>query len=433
MRQSGVRLAAPLVFACLVLAAGCEVSRAVPDAPTGPRAFDPALVKRGGELAAVGNCRACHTRHGGVAYSGGFAMHSPFGTIYSTNITPDRETGIGRYSLEAFRRAMHEGLRHDGEHLYPAFPYDRYTRTTDEDVAAIYAYLMTLAPVRYTPPKNELMFPFNVRAGIAVWKRLHLKPPATRQVADRGEYLVEGLGHCGSCHSPRTKLFGEDLSRVYDGGEAEGWHAYAINEKNAAAIPWDPKSMAAYLRHGYHKDHGISRGTMGVVTHELATATPQDIDAMAAYVVRLMKTPSPERLARAKELARDPKVSPGGSGAGATMYETACRGCHSGRGDLPWDGLALALSIGLTGESPRNLVNVILHGIPAAAGGETAAMMPGYAGALDDAQVEALVAWMRANLTNQPPWPDIGKHIAASRRMSQDMLLFPPGGTGSAP
>jgi mono/diheme cytochrome c family protein len=428
-----VNFPAPFALAGLLLLAGCEAARPLPEAPPGPRVFDAALVKRGEQLAAVGNCRACHTKHGGIAYSGGFAMHSPFGTLYSTNITPDRETGLGRYSEEAFRRAMREGLRHDGEHLYPAFPYDRYTRTTDEDIAAIYAYLMSLTPVRYTPPGNELVFPFNVRAGIAVWKRMHFKPPVVRPVGDRGEYLVEGLGHCGSCHSPRTRLFAEDLARAYDGGEAEGWHAYALNEKSGAAIPWDAKSMAAYLRHGYHPEHGISRGTMGVVTHELAAAAPGDIEAMAAYVVRLMKTPSAERAARARELLRDPKVSPGGSSPGAVLYETTCRGCHSGRGELPWDGLALPLSIGLTGESPRNLVNVILHGLPAAAGGETAPMMPGYAGALDDAQVETLVAWMRANLTNQPPWPEIGKHVAASRKMTQDMLLFPPGGTGKEP
>ena len=424
--------AAALAIVLLVLAAGCEVARPLPEAAPGPRPFDAALVKRGEQLAAVGNCRACHTRHGGTAYAGGFAMHSPFGTIYSTNITPDRETGIGRYSEEAFRRAMREGVRHDGEHLYPACPYDRYTRATDEDIAAIYAYLMSLAPVRSTPPANQLVFPFNVRAGIAVWKRMYLRP-GPRPSADRGEYLVEGLGHCGSCHSPRTKLFGEDLARAYDGGEAEGWHAYALNEKNAAAIPWEPKAMAFYLQHGFHPEHGISRGTMGIVTHELAAADSTDVAAMAAYVVKLMKAPSAERVARSRELLRDPKVSPGGSGTGASIYETTCRGCHSGRGALPWDGLALPFSIGLTGESPRNLVNVILHGLPAAAGGETAPMMPGYLGALDDAQVEALVAWMRANLTNQPPWNDVGKHLAESRKMTQDMLLFPPGGTGTAP
>jgi mono/diheme cytochrome c family protein len=139
----------------------------------------------------VGNCRSCHTRHGGSAYSGGFAMHSPFGTIYSTNITPDPETGIGRWSLDAFRRAMREGVRADGEHLYPAFPYDRFRHTTDADIEALYAYLLSMRPVRSEARKNELIFPFNVRAGIAVWKRMHMKGEP-RFASDRGEYLVEG-------------------------------------------------------------------------------------------------------------------------------------------------------------------------------------------------------------------------------------------------
>ena len=167
-------------------------------------------------------------------------MHSPFGTIYSTNITPDRETGIGAWSLEVFARAMREGIGKDGEHLYPAFPYDRFQRTTDEDIAALYAFVMSLPSVRAETPANKLVFPFNVRGGLALWKRLHFNPAqrgqTTHGAMGYGEYLVEGLGHCGSCHSPRTRLFGEDLQRVYDGGEAEGWHAYAIDENNRAPI-----------------------------------------------------------------------------------------------------------------------------------------------------------------------------------------------------
>jgi len=360
-------------------------------------------------------------------------MHSPFGTIYSTNITPDRETGIGAWSLEVFARAMREGIGKDGEHLYPAFPYDRFQRTTDEDIAALYAFVMSLPPVRAETPANKLVFPFNVRGGLALWKRLHFNPAQRGQTTPGalgyGEYLVEGLGHCGSCHSPRTRLFGEDLQRVYDGGEAEGWHAYAIDENNRAPIPWDTKSLAFYLRHGWHPQHGIARGTMGLVTDDLAAAAPEDIEAMAQYVASLMKPPSPARAARARELLRAPPVEVADQGdPGAIIYDTTCRGCHRG-GDMPWDGLPLAWSIGLVGESPRNVVNVILHGIPPAPGGETTPMMPGYAGALDDAQVESLVRWMRANLTDQPPWPDVRKSIAESRRMTPSMLLFPPGGT----
>ena len=412
-----------------ILLAGCTASApSLGEQPARP-ASDPRLVARGAQLSAVGNCHGCHTRQGGAPYAGGFPMHSPFGTIYTTNITPDVETGIGSWSLEAFGRAMREGVRKDGAHLYPAFPYDRFTRTSDEDVAALYAYFMSLPPVRYEPPANQLMFPFNVRASIGVWKARHFRPGRS-QAPTRGEYLVEGLGHCGSCHSPRTPLFAEDLKRVYDGGEAEGWHAYAINEKNRAAVPWDAKSLAHYLRHGWHSDHGIARGTMGLVTHELAAAAPEDIEAMAAYTVSLMKTPSPERVARGRELLRDPRVEvpQGLTDPGGKLYAATCRGCHRDREEVPWNGLPLSLSMGLTGESPRNVVNVILLGIPAAPHGETTPVMPGYAGALTDAQVESLVRWMRATFTDQPPWPDVGKAIAESRRMTASMLLYPPGG-----
>lgn len=421
-----------LFVLALAAAGGCNAP--LPAAtPPAPSAIDARVVQRGAELAAVGNCRTCHTRRDGAGYAGGVPMHSPFGTIHSTNITPDLETGIGGWSLEAFRRAMREGVRDDGQHLYPAFPYDRFTRTTDEDIAAIYAYLMTVPPVRYEPPSNRLMFPFNIRAGIAIWKRLHLKE-GPRPTASRGEYLVEGLGHCGSCHSPRTKTYGEDLKRVYDGGEAEGWHAYAINEKNGAPIPWDAKSLAFYLRHGYHQHHGIARGTMGIVAYELGDAAPADIEAMGQYVAALMKEPSAARVARASKLLKDPGTTVKSTDESAAIYDAICRGCHSGRREPPWDGLALTLSMGVSGESPRNLVNVILHGIPPPPDGSTGPTMPGYMGALSDAQVEKLVRWLRANLSDRPPWPhDLPKMIAEARRMTPDMLLYPPGGTGAKP
>jgi mono/diheme cytochrome c family protein len=424
------RAALALLAAAL---AGCQSPAIAPVDPPAVSTFDAALVARGASLAAIGNCGGCHTRRGGAAFAGGFPMHSPFGTIYSTNITPDRETGIGRWSEEAFRRAMREGIRNDGAHLYPAFPYDRFTRTTDADIRAIYAYLMSLPAVRYEPPPNALVFPFNVRAGIAVWKRLHFRegrgPPSPMRVEGallaRGEYLVEGLGHCGSCHSPRTRLFGEDVKRLYDGGDAEGWHAYAINEKIAAPIPWNAQALAFYLRRGYHADHGIARGTMGIVTAELARADEGDVRAMAAYVEALMGA------SRARGAVRR-AASVAGEGEGARIYRSLCLPCHDGRAALPFGGVELDLSLGVHGESPRNLVNVVLHGLPPAEG-KTTPMMPGYAGALDDAQVEALVQWLRANLAGKPHWSDVRRLIAESRRMTPERLLFEPGGAGSAP
>jgi mono/diheme cytochrome c family protein len=436
-------LAKAAVVLLAIVAAGCNSAAPIPDQPSSSTG-DPRVVARGAQLAAVGNCHGCHTVAGGAPYAGGFPMRSPYGTIYSTNITPDRETGIGTWSREAFARAMREGIRNDGAHLYPAFPYDRFTRTSDEDIDALYAYFMSIPAASYRPPANELVFPFNLRAGIAVWKARHFKPekrPAPQPPSrgegalQRGEYLVEGLGHCGSCHSPRTPVLqAEDRERVYDGGEAEGWHAYAINEKNAAPIPWDVPALAHYLRHGWHPRHGVARGTMGLVTHDLARAAPEDIEAMAMYTVALMKEPAASRVARARELLRDPRVESGPTNdPGAKIYETVCLGCHRGRDEPPWHGLPLSLSTGLTGESPRNVINVILHGLPAATGGETTPIMPGYAGALDDAQVATLVRWMRANLTDRPPWPDFSKAIAESRKMTPDMLMFPPGGAGYDP
>lgn len=424
-----------------LLLAGCQA--ALP--PAGPGAAagtDRAAVARGASLSAIGNCRGCHTAPGGGApFAGGRALASPFGTIYSTNITPDPDTGIGRWSFEAFHRAMREGVRDDGAHLYPAFPYERFTHVTEEDNRALYAYLMAQPPVRYRPPAHALAFPFNVRAAIGAWKALYFRPGprAAARAADaqlaRGEYLVEGLGHCGSCHSPRNFAYAERRDRAYQGGEVEGWHGYAIDASNAAPVPWDAEALVAYLREGFHPLHGVSRGTMGLVTEELRHAPLEDVKAMAAYVASLMGPASPERRQRAAALLRDPLAARPGAARdeGAAIYETACLGCHDGRRELPFGGLPLALSIGVHGESPRNLVNVILHGLPPAQGGETTTLMPGYAGAMSDAQVEALARWLRASFTDRPPWPDLPKAIREARAMTPSMLDFPPGGVGADP
>lgn len=432
------RIGLPVTFlVALAFVAGCH-SPLAPLDPAARPAFDASTVARGAGLAAIGNCRGCHTPRGGAPYAGGEPMHSPFGMIYSTNITPDPETGIGRWSEEAFQRAMRKGVRADGAHLYPAFPYDRFTIVTADDNRALYAYLMSLPPVRQAAPKNELSFPFNVRAFIVFWKALFFRQGggdddgAAKPPPGRGEYLVEGLGHCGACHSPRNALFAEKRDRAYDGGEAEGWHAYAINAKFAGPIPWEPVALASYLRRGYHPQHGVARGTMGLVTNELAQAPEADVQAMAAYAVSLMGPVSDDRLKRAATLAANPLAmrADAPKGASAALYESACLACHDGRRELPFGGMPLALSLGLHGESPRNLVNVILHGIPPAEGGTTP-MMPGYAGAMSDAQVEGLVSWMRVNVAGKLPWRDVSKAIGESRAMKPNQVTYPPGGAGS--
>lgn len=423
-------LLASLLGAILALAGGC--APALQPRPEGlHEAFDASVVERGRQLAAIGDCYGCHTAREGAAFAGGVAMHSPFGTLYSSNITPDRGSGIGGWTEEAFRRALREGVRNDGAHLYPAFPYDRFALVSDDDAHALYAYLMTRTPVRARPPANALAFPFNMRWGIALWKAMYLRQPAAQP--ERGAYLVEGLGHCGSCHSPRNALFAEERDRAYQGGDLEGWHAYAIDSHTKAPVPWNVASLTFYLRNGWHADHGVARGTMGLVTAELRDAPQADVEAMAAYVVKLMGRPTTPRVAQGDRLVTAPLAQARDTpGRGRDLYRTACLQCHDGSRPQPFGGLPLTLSLGLHGESPRNLINVVLHGLGPGEG-ETSPIMPGYAGALDDGQVVDLVAWLRANLTDEPAWPDFRKLVQEARAMDRSMLDFPPGGAGTDP
>src|SRR3954469_2151993 len=206
--------------------------------PPAPQSFDTALVKRGRALAATGNCSDCHTVHGGKAFAGGFPVPTPFGTIYSSNITPDPQTGIGRWPEAAFRRAMRSGVDRDGRHLYPTFPYDHFINVTDEDDRALYAYLMTRQAVHAPARRNELLFPYNQRFLIAGWKLLFLHQgewepdPGRSPEYNRGGYLVEGLAHCGACHTPRNALGAERKNAQFSGGEADNWVAYAINARS---------------------------------------------------------------------------------------------------------------------------------------------------------------------------------------------------------
>src|SRR5664279_1030519 len=233
--------------------------------PPAPQSFGEALVKRGRALAAIGNCRSCHTPRGGKSFSGGVAVPTPFGNIYSANITPDAETGIGGWSEAAFRRAMRSGVDRDGQHLYPTFPYDHFTNVSDDDDRALYAYLMTRQPVSTPERENQLSFPLDQRVVIAGWKLLFLRhgtwqPDSTKSAEwNRGAYLVEGLAHCGACHTPRNALGAERASSAFAGGDVDNWHAYAINAQSPAPVPWTADALFAYLRDGWHPDHGVAR------------------------------------------------------------------------------------------------------------------------------------------------------------------------------
>jgi mono/diheme cytochrome c family protein len=409
--------------------------------------FDAALVRRGARLAAIGDCATCHTARGGKPYAGGLPLPTPFGTIYAPNITPDPDTGIGYWSQRAFIRAMRAGVDRTGHHLYPAFPYDHFTLVTDEDNEALYAFLMTRQPVRARAPPNQLRFPLNYRPLVAGWKLLFFRQGPYRPASahdetwNRGAYLAEGLGHCGACHTPRNLLGAEQRNRHFDGGEAEGWHAYAINASSQAPVPWDVGALGAFLHEGWHEFHGVARGPMAPVTDNLASVPDADITSMATYVASVMGTPTPDRLRRAAALAASaavtgPGARPQSAGSqtapsgtmpppndvGAAIYVSACASCHESGRPVPFGGIKLDLSIGVSGESPVNIIRVVLEGL-AATDAERKPVMPGFSDALSDHQLASLLTYLRTRFSRKPVWSDLERAIREVRGTERDTSI----------
>jgi len=405
--------------------------------PPPPQSFAPELVKRGRELAALGNCSDCHTVRGGKNLAGGLPVPTPFGTVFSTNITPDPDTGIGRWSEQAFLRAMRSGVDRKDRHLYPTFPYDHFTHVTDKDDRALYAYLMTREPVVAPPRANQLRFPFNQRIVVAGWNLLFLRrqtyrpDPSKSAEWNRGAYLVEGLAHCGACHTPRNALGAERPQASFSGGEAENWSAYAINGKSPAPVAWDADALDFYLRNGWHPDHGTARGPMAEVVSNLAAVPASDVHAIAVYMADGFGAPRTERsreavVAQAKsapEKAADPQ--------GAAIYAAACASCHESGRSPPYGGINLALSSALSAPDPRNLVNMVLTGVRPVEG-ERSPIMPGFAGTMNDQQVAVLVHYLRSRFTSQPAWSGLETVIEEARR-TQTAYLTTSAGRANAP
>jgi mono/diheme cytochrome c family protein len=413
-------------------------------APPAPASFDPALVKRGRELAAIGNCNDCHTVRGGVSFAGGLPVPTPFGTIYSSNITPDPETGIGRWPEAAFRRAMRSGVDRDGQHLYPTFPYDHFTNVSDEEDAALYAFLMTRPAVHAPARANQLPFPLDRRVVVAGWKLLFLRrgtyqpDPSKSAEWNRGAYLVEGLAHCGACHTPRNGLGAERPTAQFAGGDVDNWQAYAINAQSPAPIPWTSDALFSYLRNGWQADHGAARGPMAEVVSNLSQVNESDVRAIATYMADVFGKPTPDRiqhgeavLAKAKSQAAEKPAAAAGNAAGAAIYASACATCHESERALPYGGVHLGLSTALSGPDARNAANIILSGVRPVAG-ERSPIMPGFAASMNDGQVAALLQFLRARFSNQPPWTGVEKTVAEARR-SQTVLLETSPGPHNAP
>ena len=394
--------------------------------PPAAASFPAELVARGAVLAGAGNCASCHTVKGGPDFAGGLPLATGFGTLYSSNITPDPETGIGRWSEAAFARAMHEGVARDGSHLFPAFPFDHFTKVTDEDLTALYAYLMTQKPVQATQKPSTLPFPLNIRALQAGWKLLFLHKgvyqpdPAKTAEWNRGAYLAEGLGHCGACHTPRNALGAEKSGAAYGGATIGGWIAPALTAANPSPAPWTQDELFAYLRSGASVLHGTAAGSMSEVVHDgLARLPDPDIHAIAVYFADIGQA-SAHAAATELAIAKAAAASTFGlaqlSDPDAHLYVSACASCHYSAASAP---LAvrpdLSLNSALSLSEPTNFVKVVLSGITLK-DGMPGVMMPGFAHTLSDAEVARLAAYLRATRTELPAWTDLETKVAAIRK-----------------
>ncbi|MCR5865735.1 molybdopterin cofactor-binding domain-containing protein [Aquincola sp. J276] len=375
-------------------------------------------IERGRLLAAAGDCVVCHTAPGGAPNAGGRAMHTPFGTVYSTNLTPDAATGIGQWSFSAFQRAMREGISRDGRHLYPAFPYTSFTRMTDDDLTALYAYLMAQPAVAHQPPATKLAFPFNLRPLMAMWNALYLVPgpmqpePARSAEWNRGAYLVNGPGHCGACHTPRNAFGAERIgSATLSGAMVDGWEAPALTALSTAPLPWTADDFYSYLRHGYSPRHGVAGGPMAPVVQQLQALPDADIRAMAVYLASFNKAQATPPAAAAALAVPLPD-------ARARLFEGACGACHH---DTPVPGqfgldLPLALNSNLHSARPDNLLRTILDGLQHPPTRDVG-YMPAFRHALDDRQIADIAAYLRQrHAPDKPAWPDLASDVARLRQ-----------------
>ena len=364
-----------------------------------------ALVARGAYLVRAGSCAGCHTERGGAPFAGGRAIETPFGSVYASNLTPDVATGIGGWSADDFWRAMHNGRSRDGRLLYPAFPYPNYTRLARADADAMHAYLRSLVPVARANTPHALRFPFGLQASLAVWRALFFRParfepePARPAAWNRGAYLVEALGHCNACHARRNALGATAGPLDLAGGliPIQNWYAPSLNDDAEAGVAaWPAADVAALLRSGV-SPRGVAQGPMAeVVAGSTQHLDDADLAAMVAYLQALPATVKPETptAAPASTLAQAADVA-----GGLRLYGLHCAGCHGedGRG-VAGAYPALAGSRAVTMNHPVNLVHIVLRGgyAPVTAGNPRPFGMPPFATVLSDADVSAVLSYVRS-------------------------------------
>nr|WP_298721224.1 cytochrome c [uncultured Steroidobacter sp.] len=368
-------------------------------------------VARGRYVATAANCASCHTSEQGQPYAGSRAFQTPFGTLYSTNITPDPETGIANWSEQDLARALREGVNPEGAHLYPAFPYTAYTKMSDADVSALYAYLRTIEPVQSRAPQNELRFPYNQRWALRLWKALYLDAGEYKQDTaqsaewNRGAYLVEALGHCGACHSPRGVLGGQSADAAMTGGEyidrvrseeSREWSAPNLTSSQNGLAAWSVEELASYLKTGRNSFTQTFGPMNEVIMNSTRHLSDADTRAMAVYLKSLAPNPgNTADPADASVLAE-----------GGALYDVHCGTCHLPTGLGGPDegsGARLVGSPIVQAPNPASLINVIMYGPerPEPPLPHRWKKMPGFAEKLDDDEIAAIASFVRNSWGNK--------------------------------
>lgn len=391
-----MRRSAKLALAALTLAAGVGEA-------TSAGLQDFAAVERGRYLANAADCGSCHTVPGSDhPFSGGRPIETPFGVLVSPNITPDRETGIGAWSDEEFEAAVRNGRRRDGKRLYPAMPFPYFARMTPQDVKDVRAYLSTIEPLRNPVSANHLPFPLNERMAMAVWDKLYFAPgtfkeePSKSKQWNRGAYLVQGAGHCGACHTPKTFLGGDETSEPLQGYTLQGWVAPDITSGQGPLAQWSAEDLAQYLKAG-HNRFAAAAGLMSEVV-ELSTSklSDDDVKAMAVYLKDVSGPKS------AADSSADARVLT----AGGAIYQDLCSACHKPDGTgvpnlIPDLTQAATVNTG----NPTTVLRVILQGAQSVATDRepTGPAMPAFGWQLNDAQVAAVATYVRNHWGKAPP------------------------------
>jgi len=371
------------------------------------------LIERGAYLTRAADCAACHTAQGGTPYAGGRAFVLPFGTLYSTNITPDRETGIGAYSDADFLNALHKGIGRGNAKLYPAMPFASYTYMTDADATAIKVYLFSLTPVHAPAPQNTLRFPFNQRWLMGAWallfdqdKRFEPRPERDPQW-NRGAYLAEAMGHCGECHTPRNLLQALDQRHKFSGAVQAGWRAYNITSDPRSGIgAWSEADLAHYLSLGHADGRGTATGPMGeAVDNSLKYLTPGDISAMVAYlrsVTAIASFDLPEPKSSPASASYTQGAAASADPQGAAVYAGACAGCHGWSGVSPVIPYATLTGVrSVNDPTATNVVQIILSGAHRS-DLDAGTVMPAFGGAYSDTEIASLANYVTARFGAEP-------------------------------